>query len=125
MLITKDKRESEETGLYLNVKKTNMTITGELDSIILDDNNIEIVDKCIFLGVIMINDGVTDNNLRKILAIGKCSIGSLKGILKDRGISLKTKVMICQTFIFPIIPWHRNLYYQKGREGKLMLSNYI
>ena len=39
-LITKVKRASEEAGLYLNVKKTKVIITGKLDHIIVDDNNI-------------------------------------------------------------------------------------
>ena len=58
-LITKVKRASEEAGLYLNVRKTNVMTTGKLDHIIVDDKNIEIVDKFIFLGVIITNNGVT------------------------------------------------------------------
>ena len=66
-----------------------MTI-GKLDHIIIDDNNIEIVDKFIFLGVLITNYGVTDKDLRRRLSIGKCAMGSLKRILKDRGIRLTT-----------------------------------
>ena len=69
----------------------------ELDYIIIYDN-IEIVDKFIFLGVLITNDGVTDKELRSILVMGKCDMISLKGIFKDRGISLTTKIMIVQTF---------------------------
>ena len=64
-LITKVKRASEEAGLYLNVKKKKVMTTGKLDQIIVDDNNIEIVDKFIFLGVLITNDGVTDKDLRR------------------------------------------------------------
>ena len=101
-LITKVKRSSEEAGLYLNVKKTNVMTTGKLDHIIVDDNNIIIVDKFIFLGVIITNDGVTDKELRRRLAMGKCAIGSLKRIFKYRGIILTTKVTIVQTLVFQI-----------------------
>ena len=52
-LITKFKRASEEAGLYLNVKKTKVMTTDKLDHIIVDYNNIEIVDKFIFLGVLL------------------------------------------------------------------------
>ena len=64
-LITKVKSASEEAGLYLNVKKTKVITTGKLDHIILDDNTIEIVDKFIFLVVLITNDGVTDKELRQ------------------------------------------------------------
>ena len=107
-LTTKVKRVSEEAGLYLNVKKTKVLTTGKLDRIIVDDNNIEIVDKFIFLGVLITNDGVTDKELRRRLIIEKCAMGSLKRIFKDRGIRLTTKIMIIQTLVFPII-----LYEQK------------
>ena len=54
-LITKVKKASEEAGLYLNVKKSKVMTTGKLDHIIVDDNSIEIVDKFIFLGVLITN----------------------------------------------------------------------
>ena len=58
-LITKVKIANEEAGLYLNVKKTKVMTTGKLDHIIVYDNNIEIIDKYIFLEVLIKNDGVT------------------------------------------------------------------
>ena len=68
-LITKVKRSSDEAGLYLNVKKTKVMTTGKLDHIIVDDNNIEIVDKFIFMRVLITDDGVTDKELRRRLAM--------------------------------------------------------
>ena len=35
--------------------------------------------------------------------MGKCAIGSLKRIFKDRGIRLTTAIMIVQRLVFPII----------------------
>ena len=102
-LITKVKRAREEAGLYLNVMKTKVMTTGKLDHIIVYDNNIEIVDKYILLGVIITNDGVTDKELRRRLAMGKYAMVSLKRIFKDRGIRLTTKIMIVQTLVFLII----------------------
>ena len=67
--------------------------TVKLDHIIVDDNNIEIVDKFILLGVIITNYGVTDNELRRRLAMGKCAMGSLKRIFKDRGIRKTIKII--------------------------------
>ena len=77
--------------------------TGKLDHIIVDDNNIEIVDKFIFLGVLITNEGVTDKEIRRRLVMGKCSMGIMKRIFKDRGIRLTTTIMIVQTLVFQII----------------------
>ena len=76
--------------------------TCDMEYIIVDYDNIEIVAKSIFVGPIT-NNGITDKELRRRLAMGKCAMGSLKGILKDRGISLMTNIMIVQTLVFPII----------------------
>ena len=102
-LITKVKRASEEAGLYLNVKKTKVITAVKLDHILVDDNNIEIVGKFIFLGVLINNDGVTDKELRRRLAMEKCAMGSVTRIFKDRVIRLTTTIMIVQTLVFPII----------------------
>ena len=48
-LIEKVKSLSEKAGLYLNVKKTKVMATGELDSIIVDGENIEVVERFVFL----------------------------------------------------------------------------
>ena len=48
--------------------------TGKLDHIIVDDSNIEIVDRFIFLGVIITNDGFNDKELRIRLAMGTCAM---------------------------------------------------
>ena len=85
-LITKVKRAIEEAGLYLNVKKIKVMTTRKLDHIIVDDNNIEFVDRFIFLEVLITNDGVTDKELRRSLVMGKCTMGSLKRIFKDRAL---------------------------------------
>ena len=77
--------------------------TGKLDHVIVDYNTIEIVDKFIFLGVLITNDRVTDKELRRRLVMGKCAMGSLKRIFKYRGIRLTAKIMIVQTLVFQII----------------------
>ena len=74
-----------------------------MDHVIVDDNNIEIFDKCIFLGVLITNDGVTVKELRRRLVMGKYAMGSLKRIFKYRGIRLTTKIMSVQTLVLRII----------------------
>ena len=55
-LIEKVKSSSEKAGLYLNVKKTKVA-TGELNSIIVDGENIEVVERFVFLGALITSDG--------------------------------------------------------------------
>ena len=102
-LIEKVKSSSEKAGLYLNVKKTKVMATGELDSIIVDDVNIEVVERFVFLGALITSDGQIDMELRRRISMGKSAMGSLRKIFKDRDLRLATKVKIVQTLIFPII----------------------
>ena len=119
-LITKVKRASEEAGLYLNVNKTKVMTTGKVDHIIVDDNNIEIVDRFIFLGVLITNDGVSDKKLRRRLVMGKCAMGSQKRIFKDRGIRLTTTIMNVQTMVFPVILYGAETWTIKKADRKKM-----
>ena len=124
-LITKVKITSETAGLYLNVMKIKVMSTGKVDHIIVDDNNIEIVDKFIFLGVLITNDGVTDKELRRGLAMGKCAMGSQKRIFKDRGSILTTKIMIVLTLVFELSFMEQKPELSKRQIGKkVMLLNY-
>ena len=57
-----------------------------------------------------------------MLAMGKCAMGSLKRIFKDRGIRLITKIMIVQTLVFPIIlyvaeTWNIKKAYRKTSDA--------
>ena len=123
-LITKVKRASDEAGLYLNVKKTKLMTIGKLDHIIVDDNNI-IVDRFIFLGVLIRNDGFTDKELRRRLVMGKCAMWILKRIFKDRGIRLTKKIKIVQTLVFQLYFMEQKTRLSKMHIGKqLMLLNY-
>ena len=62
-LIIKVERASKEARLYLNDKKIKVMTTGEVDYIIVDDNNIEIINKFIYLRVPITKYGVADNEL--------------------------------------------------------------
>ena len=114
-LIEKVKSSSEKAGLYLNVKKTKVMTTGELDYIIVDGGNIEVVDRFVFLGALITSDGQIDMELRRI-AMGKSAMGSLKKICKDRDLRLVTKVKIVQTLIFPIMLYGAETWTLKKKE---------
>ena len=115
-LIEKVKSSSEKAGLYLNVNKTKVIATGELDSIIVDGENIEVVERCVFLGALITSDGQIDMELRRRIAMGKSAMGSLRKIVKDRDLRLATKVKIVQTLIFPIILYGAETWTLKKKE---------
>ena len=96
--------------------------TCELEYIIVDDHTIEIVDQFNFLGVLITNDGVTDKEPRRRLAMGKYAMGSLNDILQDMLLQKHQpndqKNDYSNTVISNYLVWSRNLDYQIYREGK-------
>ena len=52
------------------------------------------------------------------MAMGKCAMGSLKRIFKDRGIRLTTKIMIVQTLLFQIILYGEETWTIKKADRK-------
>ena len=55
-------------------KKIKVMATGELDSIIVDGVNIEVVERFVFLGALIISDGQLDMELRRRIAMGKLEL---------------------------------------------------
>ena len=91
--------------------------TGELDSIIVDGENIEVVERFVFLGALITSDGQIDMELRRRIAMGKSAMGSLRKFFKDRDLRLATKVKIAQTLIFPIILYGAETWTLKKKES--------
>ena len=57
--------------------------TGELDSIIVYGENIEVVERFVFPGALITSDGQIDMELRRRISMGKCAMGSLRTLFKD------------------------------------------
>ena len=93
-----------------------MLATGELDSIIVDGENIEVVERFVLLGALVISDGQIDMELRRRIEMGKSAMGSLRTIFKDRDLRLTTKVKIVQTLILPIILYGAETWTLKKKE---------
>eukprot|EP00795_Rhopilema_esculentum_P006235 gene6235-biopygen7886 len=50
-VLTQVKKSSAEAGLHLNLKKTKVVVTEQIDEFKLGDENIEIVNNFIFFGI--------------------------------------------------------------------------
>ena len=65
------KLASEKVGIYLNVGKTKVMMTGYQGEIVVDGKHIEVVSYFIFLGSLITKDGFCDREIRRRLAIGR------------------------------------------------------
>ena len=99
-LLMKVKEESEKVGLKFNIQKTNIMAS---DPITLWQINGETV-RDLFLGEYKITgDGYCSHEIERRLLLGRKVMTNLDRILKNRDVTLLTKVHLVKAMIFPVV----------------------
>ena len=102
-LLMKVKEESEKIGLKLNIQKTKSMASGPITSWQIDGETVETVPDFIFLGSKITADGDCSHEIKRRLLLGRKVMTNLDSILKSRGITLPTKVLLVKAMVFPVI----------------------
>ena len=102
-LLMKVKEESEKAGLKLNIQKTKAMACGPITSWQIDGETIETVTDFIFLGSKITEDGDCSHEIKRCLLLGRKIMTNLDSILKNRDITLPTKVHIVKAMVFPVV----------------------
>ena len=95
------KQESEKAGLKLNIQQTNIMASCPITSWQIDGEKIETVTDFIFLGSKITADGDCSHEIKKRLLLGRKAMTNLDSILKNRDITLPTKICIVKAMFFP------------------------
>ena len=90
----KVKEESEKVGLKLNIQKTKIMASGPITSWEIDGETVETVSGFIFLGSKITADGDCSHDIKRRLLLGGKVMTNLDSILKNRDITLSTKVCL-------------------------------
>ena len=99
-LLMKVKEESEKVGLKLNIQKTKIMASGPITSWQIDGEIIETVTDFIFLGSKITEDGDCSHEIKRCLLLGRKAMTNLESILKNRNITLLTKVYLSKLWFF-------------------------
>ena len=99
-LLMKVKEESEKTDLKLNIQKTKIMASSPITSWEIDGETVETVTNCIFLGSKITADGNCSHEMKRCLLLGRKVMTNLHSILKNRDITLSTKVHLVKTMVF-------------------------
>ena len=91
-LLTKVKEKSEKASLKLNIKKTKIMASGPITSWQIEGEKVETETDFLFLGSKITVDGDCSYDIRICLLLGRKAMTNLDSILKNRDISLQTKV---------------------------------
>ena len=100
-LLMKVKDESEKVGLKLNIQKTKIMASGPITSWQIDGETVETV--AIFLGSKITADGDCSHGIKRHLLLGRNTMTNLDSILKNRDVTLLTKVHLVKAMVFPVV----------------------
>ena len=113
-LLMKVKEESEKAGLKLNIQKTKIIASGPITSWQIDGKTMETVIHFIFLGSRITADGDCSHEIKRHLLLGSKVITNLDSILKNRDITLSTKVHLVKAMVFPVVRYGYELDYKES-----------
>ena len=99
------KEDSENVGLKLNIQKTKIMASGPITSWQIDREIMETVRDFILSGSKITADGDCSHEIKKCLLLGRKVMTNLDSILKNRGISLPTKVRLVKAMVFPVVTY--------------------
>ena len=102
-ILIKVKEESEKVCLKLNIQKTKIMASGPITSWEIDGETVETVADFIFLGSKITADGNCSHEIKRCLLLGRKIITNLDSMLKNRDITLSTKVRLVKAMVFPAV----------------------
>ena len=102
-LLMKVKEESENIGLKLDIRKIKIMTSGPIFSWQIDGETVETLADFIFLGSKITAGGDCNHEIKRCLLLGRKIMTNLGSILKDRDISLPTKVHLIKAMVFPVV----------------------
>ena len=110
-LLIKGKVESEKVGLKLNIQKTKIMASGPITSWQIDRKTVETVADFILGGSKITADGDCSHEIKRHLLLGRKVVTNRDSILKNRDITLPTKVCPVKAIFF-LLPVQRFFYFR-------------
>ena len=102
-LLMKVKEESEKAGLKLNIQKMKIMASGPITSWQIDGETMERVGDFIFLGSKILADGDCSHEIKRSLLLGRKAMTNPGSVLKNRDITLPTKVHLVKAMVFSVV----------------------
>ena len=103
LYLMKVKEESEKAGLKLNIQKTKIMASGPITSWEIDGETVETVTDFILGGSKFTADGDCSHEIKRLLLLGRKAMTSLDSTLRNRDITLPTKVHLAKAMVFPVV----------------------
>ena len=102
-LLMRVKEESGKADLKLNIQKTRIMAFSPITSWQIEREKAETVTDFIFLGSKITADNDSSHEIKRCLLLGRTAMTNPDSILKNRDITLSTKVHIAKATVSPIV----------------------
>ena len=104
-LLMKVKEETEKAGLKLNIQKTKIMASSPITSwqILIEREKGQRVIDFISLGSKITADGDCSHEIKRHLFLARKAMTNPDSVLKQRNITLLTKVCIAKAMVFPLV----------------------
>ena len=99
-LLMKVKEENKRVGLKLNIHKTKIMASGPVE---IDGEIMETVTDFILGGSKITADSDCSHEIKRHLLLGNKAMTNLDSILKNRDITLPTKICLVKAVVFPVV----------------------
>ena len=93
----------EKAGLKLNIQKTKIMASGPITLWKIEGVKVETMTDFLFLGSKITADCDCSHEIKRCLLLGKKATTNLDSVLKNRDITLLTKVHIVKTMVFLVV----------------------
>ena len=117
-LLMKVKEESGKVGLKLNIQKTKIMTSGPTTSWEIVGETVETVSDYFFGGSKITADGDCSHEIKRRLLLGRKVMTNLDSMLKNRDITLPTKVRLVKAMVFPVVMYGCESWTVKKAEGR-------
>ena len=98
-LLLRVKEESEKAGLKLNIQKVKVMSSSSITSWQTDGETMETVTDFIFLDSKITADSDCNHEIKGCLILGRKAMTNLDSVLKNRDITLPTKICIVKAVV--------------------------
>ena len=101
-LLKRVKEESEKAGLELSIQKAEIMASGLITSWQIDGETVETVSDFILGGSKITANGDCSHEIKRRLLLERKAMTNLDSILRNRDITLLTKVHLVKALVFPV-----------------------
>ena len=109
-LVLSVKTESEKLGLKMNIKKTKTMVISRKDitpkaKILIDGSEVEQVEKFLYLGQLITEDGRSDAEIKRRIGMAKSAFLNIKHLLTNCNISWRTRFRLLKCYVWSILTY--------------------